>query len=127
MENQLATPVIREHRLYQASFLLRDYGFTVEELPFEMNGKLPIQTDPKLAWAQKNLSENPIEVNQAERLALLRIPGIGPKSAETIIKARRLVKINDVTALKKMGIIVERAVPYLLFDGRRAIYQPSLF
>ena len=127
LENQLATPVIREHRLYQASYLLRDYGFDLEELPFEKDGRLPVQIDPKLAWAQKNLSENPIEINQAERYSLLRIPGIGPKGAEAILNARRKVKIRDVTSLRKIGILAERAAPYLLFDGRRASYQPTLF
>jgi len=92
-----------------------------------MDGRLPVQIDPKLAWAQKNLSERPVEVNQAERLVLMRIPGIGNKGAEAILKARRQAKIRDVTTLRKMGIIAERAAPYLLFDGRRASYQPYLF
>ncbi len=127
LEDQAPTPPIREHRLYQASFLLRDYGFELEELPFEADGRLPIQSDPKLAWAQRNLADQPIEVNLADRHMLLRIPGIGPKCAEVILKARRQVKIIDVTSLKKLGIFTERAAPYLLFDGRRAAYQPSLF
>jgi len=127
LENQQPTSVIREHRLYQASFLLRDYGFDLEELPFEKDGSLPIQIDPKLAWAQKNLAESPIEVNQAERTSLMRIPGIGPKGAEAILKARRRVKLQDVASLRKMGILAERAAPYLLFDGRMASYQPQLF
>jgi predicted DNA-binding helix-hairpin-helix protein len=127
LENQLPTPIIREHRLYQASFLLRDYGFDLEDLPFELDGRLPVQIDPKLAWAQKNLSEKPIEINQAERYSLMRIPGIGPKGAEAILRARRQVKIRDVTTLKKIGISAERAAPYLLLDGRRASYQPTLF
>ena len=105
LENQLPTPVIREHRLYQASFLLRDYGFDLEELPFEMDGGLPVQIDPKLAWAQKNLSESPIEVNQAERITLMRIPGIGPKGAEAILKARRQVKITRCNFIEKNGHI----------------------
>jgi predicted DNA-binding helix-hairpin-helix protein len=127
LEDQMPTPVIREHRLYQASFLLRDYGFDLEELPFEMDGALPIQTDPKLAWAKKNLAESPIEVNLAERTTLMRIPGIGPKGAEAILKARRQVKLHDVASLRKMGISAERAAPYLLLDGKRASYQPQLF
>jgi predicted DNA-binding helix-hairpin-helix protein len=127
LENQAATPPIREHRLYQASFLLRDYGFDLEELPFEIDGKLPIQTDPKLAWARRNISDAPIEINRADRLELMRVPGIGPRSAEIILKARRQNKIRDVSALKKLGILVERASPFLLFDGRRPSYQPSLF
>ncbi len=127
LENQPPTPVIREHRLYQASFLLRDYGFDLEELPFEADGRLPLQTDPKMAWAQRNLSENPIEVNQAERQALMRVPGIGAKGAESILRIRRQTKIRDVAALRKMGVLSERAAPFLLFDGRRAAYQPILF
>jgi predicted DNA-binding helix-hairpin-helix protein len=127
LENQAPTPVIREHRLYQASFLLRDYGFEVEELPFEADGRLPVQTDPKLAWARKNLTGQPVEVNRAERQQLLRIPGIGPKGAEVILRARRQGRIREVSALKKMGILAERAAPFLLLDGKRAAFQPALF
>lgn len=127
LENHPATPVIREHRLYQASFLLRDYGFDLEELPFESDGRLPTQADPKLAWAQKNLAESPVEVNRAEFQTLIRVPGIGVKGAQAILRARRQTKIQDLSALKKMGLLAERAAPYLLFDGHRASYQPILF
>lgn len=127
LENQPPTPPVREHRLYQASFLLRDYGFEVEELPFEADGRLPVQTDPKLAWAQKNLTGQPVEVNRAERQQLLRIPGIGPKGADIILRARRQSRIREVSALKKMGILAERAAPFLLLDGKRAAFQPALF
>jgi predicted DNA-binding helix-hairpin-helix protein len=127
LENQPPTPVIREHRLYQASFLLRDYGFDIEELPFEADGRLPVQTDPKLAWARQNISERPIEINRAERQALMRVPGIGAKGADAILRARQQAKIRDISALKKLGILTERASPFLLFDGRRASYQPTLF
>jgi predicted DNA-binding helix-hairpin-helix protein len=127
LENQPPTLVIREHRLYQASFLLRDYGFDLEEMPFDAEGSLPIQTDPKMAWAQKNLSESPIEVNRAEYQALIRVPGIGVKGAQTILRTRRQTKIRDLTALKKMGLLAERAAPFLLFDGQSVPYQISLF
>jgi predicted DNA-binding helix-hairpin-helix protein len=127
LENQPPTPVIREHRLYQASYLLRDYGFSLEEMPFEADGRLPTTTDPKIAWAQKNLSENPIEVNRAEYSTLIRVPGIGVKGAQTIIRIRRQTKIRDVNALKSLGLSAERAAPFLLFDGRRADYQVALF
>lgn len=127
LESQPPTPPIREHRLYQASFLLRDYGFDVEELPFETDGRLPVQIDPKLAWAQKNLSETPIEVNRAERQTLMRVPGIGAKGAEAILQARRQARIRDVSMLKKLGVLAERAAPFLLFDGRRPSFQPALF
>jgi predicted DNA-binding helix-hairpin-helix protein len=127
LENQPPTPVLREHRLYQASFLLRDYGFDLEELPFEADGRLPVQTDPKLAWAQKNLSESPIEVNRADRQILMRVPGIGAKGAEAILKARQQAKIRDTSALKKLGVLGERAAPFLLFNGKRLAYQIPLF
>jgi predicted DNA-binding helix-hairpin-helix protein len=127
LENQSPTSEIRENRLYQASFLLRDYGFQLEELPFETDGRLPIQSDPKLAWAQKNLRERPIEVNRAEYHTLMRVPGIGAKGAQAILRARRQTKIRDVSTLSKMGILAERAAPYLLFEGRRAVFQLALF
>ncbi|HEY5156507.1 MAG TPA: radical SAM protein [Anaerolineales bacterium] len=127
LENQAPTPMIREYRLYQASFLLRDYGFDVEELPFETNGLLPVQNDPKLAWAQNNLIEQPIEINTAERNMLLRIPGIGLKSADAILRMRRQTKIGDMSVLTQIGITVDRAAPFLLLNGHRQIFQPSLF
>jgi predicted DNA-binding helix-hairpin-helix protein len=118
---------MREHRLYQASFLLRDYGFDLEEMPFTHDGNLPLPTDPKLAWAQQNLKEKPLEINKAGRRELLRIPGIGPKNADSILQARRTGKLRDLTALRKLGIVVARAAPFLLLDGRRPESQPSLF
>jgi predicted DNA-binding helix-hairpin-helix protein len=127
MENKPAVDPLREHRLYQASFLLRDYGFDLEEMPFAPDGNLPLPTDPKLAWAQQNLRERPLEINRAGRQELLRIPGIGPKTADEILKARRTRKLRDLTALRKMGIIVARAAPFLLLDGRRPETQLAMF
>jgi predicted DNA-binding helix-hairpin-helix protein len=127
MENKQAVDPLREHRLYQASFLLRDYGFDLEEMPFTHDGNLPLPTDPKLAWAQQNLKEKPLEINKAERRELLRIPGIGPKGADAILQARRAGKLRDVTSLRKLGIIVPRVAPFVLLDGRRADTQLGLF
>ncbi len=127
MENKAAVNPWREHRLYQASFLLRDYGFDLEEMPFAQDGNLPLPTDPKLAWAQSNLSERPVEINRAEKSQLLRVPGIGLKGAEAILSARRLGKLNDLTSLRKLGIIVARAAPFLLLDGRRPASQLAMF
>ena len=127
MENKPAVDPLREHRLYQASFLLRDYGFDLEEMPFSLDGNLPLPTDPKLAWAEQNLREKPVEINKAQRLELLRIPGIGPKSVDEILKVRRTQKFRDLTALRKMGIIVARAAPFLLLDGRRPETQMAMF
>ncbi len=127
LENKPAVNLLREHRLYQASFLLRDYGFDLEDLPFTKDSNLPIEADPKQAWAQINLTEHPIEVNQADKHQLLRIPGIGLKGADAILDARRQNKLRDLSALKKLGIVAERAAPYLLFDGKRSSTQLSLF
>jgi predicted DNA-binding helix-hairpin-helix protein len=127
MENKAPTDPLREHRLYQASFLLRDYGFDLEELPFAKDGNLPLPTDPKLAWAQTNLVETPVEINRAGKRELLRIPGIGPKGAEAILRARRQSKLRDLSVLKKLGVIAERAAPYVLLDGQRAPSQIPLF
>ena len=125
LENKAPTDPIREHRLYQASFLLRDYGFDLEELPFAGDGNLPLPTDPKQAWAQVNLRERPVEVNKAERNELLRVPGIGLKGANAILRARRTGTLRDLSVLKKLGVIAERAAPYLLLDGQRVPQQLS--
>lgn len=126
LENHPPTPAVRQLRLYQASFLLRDYGFGVEELPFESRGNLPSEKDPKQAWAEQNLSERPVEVNRADRVELLRVPGIGPRCVEAILRARRLHSLRDLEALRKAGVHVARAAPYILLDGRRPPLQPPL-
>ena len=127
LENKAAVDPIREHRLYQASFLLRDYGFDLEDMPFLQNGNLPLPIDPKLAWAKMNLTEKPVDINRAEKKDLVRVPGIGVKGAEAILSARRMGKLRDMAALRKMGIVVVRAAPFLLLDGRRPANQLSLF
>jgi len=127
LENKPAVDPLREHRLYQASFLLRDYGFDLEELPFTSDGNLPLNADPKLAWAKTNLSERPLELNRAAKRDLLRVPGIGPKGADAILKARHSGKLQDLSALKKLGVVAERAAPYVLLDGQRPEQQLALF
>ena len=123
LENAPATPLIRQNRLYQASFLLRDYGFTLEDLPFEGQGDLPLDADPKTAWAKTHLTHHPIEVNQANREELLRIPGIGPKSANLILSARKTRRLYDLSMLTKLGIRAQKAAPYILLDGKRPEQQ----
>ena len=118
---------MREHRLYQASFLLRDYGFDIEDMPFTKDSNLPLHADPKQAWAEMNLLHKPIELNKADKHDLIKIPGIGIKGAEAILYARRDKKIRDLSSLKRLGVIAERAAPYVLLDGRRAALQASLF
>ncbi len=127
LENKAPTPLIRQNRLYQASFLLRDYGFTMEELPFEGQGNLPLQTDPKLAWAAIHLNQQPVEINNAPPELLLRIPGIGPKGVQAILKARRDQKLRSLESLQKLGIFTPKAAPYILLDGQQPARQLSMF
>ena len=96
LENVAATPPIREARLYQASFLLRDYAFDLEELLFSADAPSPHEVDPKMAWANVHLQDEPVELNHAERRHLLRVPGIGPRSADRIMEARRAGKLRDL-------------------------------
>ncbi len=113
----------REQRLYQASFLLRDYGFDVEDLPFENTGNLPLAGDPKLIWARQHLSQQPVEINRAGREELLRIPGIGPTSVKAILRARSLSSLRSLADLRKIGVNPERARPFILLDGMRPPLQ----
>lgn len=126
-EHLPAQDLMRQHRLYQSSFLFRDYGYDLEEMPFDQAGNLPLNEDPKIAWAKHNLSDNPAELNTADRQILLRIPGIGPKGADKIMQARRQGTISDMTHLKKLGVVTKRLEPYVLLNGRRPEKQLSLF
>ncbi len=127
LENKSPTPALRQLRLYQASFLLRDYGFDLEYLPFVEDGNLPLPTDPKVAWAEVHLKQAPVEVNAASPRELLRVPGIGVKTAQKIVQARRIRKLHDLSQLKKLGIAAGRAAPYLLLGGKKAAQQARLF
>lgn len=126
LENQPPEDPWREHRLYQASFLLRDYGFTLEDMPFDAARRLPLHLDPKMAWAQQHLAHAPVDVQRADRPTLLRVPGIGPKGVEAIVRARRLGTLRDLRDLKKLGVLADRAAPFILLNGRRANPQLSL-
>jgi predicted DNA-binding helix-hairpin-helix protein len=127
-ENLPPTDPLREHRLYQASFLLRDYGWKVEDLSFLPDGNMELELDPKRAWAERYLREAPIDIMTADRQHLLRLPGIGWVGAEAILKARRKGRLSGLTDLQKLGIRVPlEAAPYMLFDGRRPATQLHLF
>ncbi len=108
----------REHRLYQADFLLRKYGFTADELVFDRNGNLPLDKDPKTSWASIHPEAFPVEVNTAPLQQLLRIPGIGPVAATRIIKSRRQEKLSTLDHLKSTGARADCA-PFILLDGKR--------
>ncbi|HEY0602417.1 MAG TPA: radical SAM protein [Herpetosiphonaceae bacterium] len=117
---------IRALRLYQSDFMIRDYGFSFAELPFDEQGLLPRDKTPKQAWAEQNLHE-PIEINRAPRHTLLKVPGIGPRSADRIIEARRRARLRDLSQLKALGVTTRWAASYILLDGQRAPQQLSLW
>lgn len=128
LENVMAVDPMREHRLYQASFLLRDYGWDVEDIAFAQSGNLDLEIDPKRAWAETHLKHVPIEVNKATREQLMRIPGIGSKGADAILKARRYGTIKSLDDLRKIGITgVERTADFITVDGVRPERQMKLF
>lgn len=121
------TSAQREFRLYQASFLLRDYGWQIEELPFQADTNLPLHTDPKKIWADQNLLHAPVEINTATRDQLLHVPGIGPVAADAILNARHKGKLLDLSHLSALGVrYVARTAPYILLNGKRPPYQLSL-
>jgi predicted DNA-binding helix-hairpin-helix protein len=127
LETHPATPPLREHRLYQAAFLLRDYGFDAEELPFDGGGNLPLGSDPKRAWADRNLAHAPVEVNTADRRDLLRVPGIGPVGVDRLLHERQRGHLRELADLRKLGIVTKRAAPFILLAGHRPEHQLSLW
>lgn len=110
-------PLLREHRLYQADWLLRYYGFQASELLSEEKPNFNVLLDPKCDWAVRNLGSFPVEVNRADYAALLRVPGIGVKSAMRIVAARKqaVLRFED---LKKFGVVLKRAVYFITCNGR---------
>jgi len=101
-------PLRREHRLYQADWLLRFYEFKVDEIVNDNNPNLDIELDPKLGYALRNPHIFPVDINRADLHLLLRVPGVGPKSARLIMSARRFSKLNSFH-LQKMGVVMKRA------------------
>ena len=116
-----AVPLLREHRLYQADWLLRYYGFHADEIVTAEEPDLDQRMDPKCNWAVRHLDQFPVEVQTAPYDLLLRIPGIGPKSAARIVRARRYGSL-DFDNLKKMGVVLKRA-HYFITCGGRMMYR----
>lgn len=110
-------PLLREHRLYQADWLLRYYHFEVSELLNEENPNFNVLMDPKCNWALQHLECFPVEINRADYRMLLRVPGIGYRSAGRIVKARRL-GIIGFEDLKKMGVVLKRALYFITCNGK---------
>ena len=110
-------PLLREHRLYQADWLLRYYHFQAEELLDEQEPNFNPYLDPKCGWAIRHPEQFPVEVNRAEYETLLRVPGIGVKSARRIVTARRSGRL-DFAGLKKLGVVLKRAKYFTLCGGK---------
>lgn len=114
-----APPLVREHRLYQADWLMRFYGFNIGEItdPLE-GGMLPLDIDPKLAWALRHRDRFPLDVNRASREDLLRVPGFGVKTVDRIISARRITHIRTAD-LARLNVPRSKALPFIVLADRR--------
>ncbi len=110
-------PLLREHRLYQSDWLLRYYGFRVDEIVDEAHPQLDPLLDPKCGWALRHLDLFPVEVNRADRETLLRVPGLGVKSVQKILTVRRTGRL-DFEDLRKMGVVLKRAQYFLTCSGK---------
>ncbi len=119
MENVPATPALREHRLYQATYLLGSYGFSPDEVVFEPGGNLPLGLDPKSAWALANPERFPVEVTTASYEELLRVPGIGPVVARRLVSERGDTVLRGLADLRKLGVVTTRAGGFITLRGRR--------
>ncbi len=110
-------PLLREHRLYQADWLLRFYGFRADELLSEQKPNFNVLLDPKADWALRHLEQFPVEINRADYQTILRVPGIGVKSAQRIVRARRngTLRFDD---LKKIGVVLKRALYFITCSGK---------
>ncbi len=125
---QSQVPILREHRLYQADWLMRLYYFKADEIVNEQHQNLETDVDPKLGWALRNPQVFPVDVNTADYEMILRVPGIGIKSAKKIVAARRFEKLN-LEQLLKIGIAYNRAQYFIVFKNIRTAYlelQPSI-
>ncbi len=115
-------PLLREHRLYQADFLMRGYGFQAAELPTE-DGQLPLDVDPKLAWALHNHAIFPLDLNRADQVLIARVPGIGVLSAKRLVELRRERRIRYADLIR-LRCSVEKARPFIVTQDYRP--QPRL-
>ena len=118
-------PLLREHRLYQADFLYRYYGFQMNELTYDPLGNLDLSMDPKQAFALRHPELFPLEINRATLAELLRIPGIGPRSAKKIVGLRRESLFRAVEDLTRIGVVTKRALPFILVQGKQYSSLPA--
>ena len=106
----------REHRLYQADFLMRSYHFDASELEFEADGNLDLSTDPKQRWAERHPEFFPVRLNTADREELLRVPGIGPAYADRILACRRAMRLRNWLDIGLKGKAALKAARYAVFN-----------
>ncbi len=128
LEEHPPTPLGREHRLYQMDWLRRVYGYSSEELDsaFDDDGFLPLDLDPKTSIASANLDSFPVNVNEATRQQLIRVPGVGPTSVDRILMTRRRHSIDTWRDLEAMGVTRKRAWPFLVLPGHRPAVAKQL-
>nr|MDO8110270.1 putative DNA modification/repair radical SAM protein [Candidatus Sigynarchaeota archaeon] len=121
LEKVTPTPMLREHRLYQADWLLRIYQFNIKDVLPEKDANLPLNIDPKTNLAMHQFSDRfPVEVNEASYDDLLHVPGIGPKSAHRIVALRKKgICIDKEAMLKNIGVVVKHALPFIAINGAR--------
>lgn len=118
LESRAAVPALREHRLYQADYLLRYYGFEENDVVYGSDGNLPLGMDPKVAWALQHPEQFPVDVATGSYEQLLRVPGIGLVTARRIVSERRTTSIRDLSDLKRLGVQTTRAMGFLALRGR---------
>ena len=117
-QNSEETPadiLMRDHRLYQVDFLLRQYGFKESDILFEKNGNLSLTTDPKEGWALRHPEAFPVNINRASKFALLRVPGLGPVTVKRILEQRKSTRIWHIENIGKVSVRLEKAKKYLAF------------
>ena len=119
MESMPATPALREHRLYQATYLLQSYGFTADEIVYAESGNLPLNLDPKCAWALAHPEHFPVEIRTASYEELVRVPGIGPLAARRLVIQRGGTALRNLADLRRLGVMTTRAGGFLTLNGRR--------
>jgi predicted DNA-binding helix-hairpin-helix protein len=119
LENAPETPVLRENRLYQADYLVRQYGFGADEVVFDERGNLPLGNDPKTSWALAHPERFPVEVKTASYDDLVRVPGIGPGTAKRIVAERATAVLRGLADLRELGAVTTRAAGFLTLGGRR--------
>lgn len=121
LENHPPTHPLRGDRLYQADFLLRQYGFQIEELPFDPQGNLVLSLEPKMAWALSHPERFPVEVSRAAPEELVRVPGIGPLSAKRIVALRNRAHFRDLRDLDRLGVVTIRAAGFITIHGKKQV------